>query len=203
MAYGGQDSFGCTISSDQVYVGILAKLFDVCGGANTTIDLGLQVLDNVIMTRWKVLPREQCQGRIIRTGCYVSSLTTYRNPELHCPVHHPVLQHRRVVTNAKDIAKQAQSRPYLGPQARMATQLAHVHQRDHFVLPLEPIDLREQHDYPAPAVRRGIRLLCRSDDFGKDTEPQADHVRRVFPDFPAMSRGSEHCHPAKPGQGDP
>ena len=25
--------------------------------------LGLQVLDNVIMTRWKVLPREQCQGR--------------------------------------------------------------------------------------------------------------------------------------------
>lgn len=25
-------------------------------------DLALQVLDNVIMTRWKVLPREQCQG---------------------------------------------------------------------------------------------------------------------------------------------
>ena len=24
--------------------------------------LGLQVLDNVIMTRWKVLPREQCLG---------------------------------------------------------------------------------------------------------------------------------------------
>ncbi|KAI7299959.1 hypothetical protein KC315_g17387, partial [Hortaea werneckii] len=24
--------------------------------------LGLQVLDNVIMTRWKVLPRDQCQG---------------------------------------------------------------------------------------------------------------------------------------------
>ena len=27
------------------------------------LDLGLQVLDNVIMTRWKVLPREQCQGK--------------------------------------------------------------------------------------------------------------------------------------------
>ena len=26
------------------------------------VDLGLQVLDNVIMTRWKVLPKEQCQG---------------------------------------------------------------------------------------------------------------------------------------------
>lgn len=29
--------------------------------SSTTV-LGLQVLDNVIMTRWKVLPREQCQG---------------------------------------------------------------------------------------------------------------------------------------------
>lgn len=26
--------------------------------------LGLQVLDNVIMTRWKVLPRDQCLGRL-------------------------------------------------------------------------------------------------------------------------------------------
>jgi hypothetical protein len=29
------------------------------------IDLGLQVLDSVIMTRWKVLPREQCQGTAV------------------------------------------------------------------------------------------------------------------------------------------
>lgn len=29
-----------------------------------TVDLGLQVLDNVVMTRWKVLPREQCQGTL-------------------------------------------------------------------------------------------------------------------------------------------
>lgn len=28
------------------------------------VDLGLQVLDEVIMTRWKVLPRDQCQGEI-------------------------------------------------------------------------------------------------------------------------------------------
>lgn len=26
------------------------------------LDLALQVLDDVIMTRWKVLPREQCLG---------------------------------------------------------------------------------------------------------------------------------------------
>lgn len=31
--------------------------------ADTCIDLGLQVLDNVILTRWKVLPRDQCQGK--------------------------------------------------------------------------------------------------------------------------------------------
>lgn len=30
------------------------------------LDLALQVLDDVIMTRWKVLPREQCQGMDIR-----------------------------------------------------------------------------------------------------------------------------------------
>ena len=30
--------------------------------ADFPVDLGLQVLDNVIMTRWKVLPRDQCQG---------------------------------------------------------------------------------------------------------------------------------------------
>lgn len=28
----------------------------------TALDLGLQVLDNVIQTRWKVLPKEQRQG---------------------------------------------------------------------------------------------------------------------------------------------
>jgi hypothetical protein len=31
-------------------------------GANTRLDIGLQILDNVIMTRWRILPREQCQG---------------------------------------------------------------------------------------------------------------------------------------------
>lgn len=29
----------------------------------TSVDIALQVLDNVIMTRWKVLPRDQCQGK--------------------------------------------------------------------------------------------------------------------------------------------
>lgn len=30
--------------------------------ADLQTDLGLQILDSVIMTRWKILPREQCQG---------------------------------------------------------------------------------------------------------------------------------------------
>lgn len=34
----------------------------------TPLDIGLQVLDNVIMTKWKVLPREQCQGQSYREG---------------------------------------------------------------------------------------------------------------------------------------
>ncbi len=32
----------------------------------TILDIGLQVLDNVIVTKWKVLPREQCQGKNVR-----------------------------------------------------------------------------------------------------------------------------------------
>lgn len=45
-------------------------------------DLGLQVLDNVIMTRWKVLPKEQCQGenfRFFSTPQYTDLLTGIRN----------------------------------------------------------------------------------------------------------------------------
>ena len=63
---GRQDPVRCEASPDKMCVqcagaggGGLSRLG---GGANVVADLGLQVLDNVIMTRWKVLPREQCQG---------------------------------------------------------------------------------------------------------------------------------------------
>jgi hypothetical protein len=63
--------------------------------------LGLQVLDHVIMTRWKVLPREQCQG--MEKNCPASmdsrppGLLTWtpRNPQLHRLVHPTVLGFRR------------------------------------------------------------------------------------------------------------
>lgn len=39
------------------------------------IDLALQVLDDVIMTRWKVLPREQCLGTSALAPVGVRGLT--------------------------------------------------------------------------------------------------------------------------------
>ncbi|KAL1623050.1 Karyopherin transporter [Diplodia seriata] len=41
---------------------LVDKILQDAHEADCWVDLGLQVLDNVIMTRWKVLPRDQCQG---------------------------------------------------------------------------------------------------------------------------------------------
>ena len=55
---------------------------------NSSTDLGLQVLDQVINTRWKVLPRDQCQG----TASIVKNIVTYlimiRNPQFRRQFHH-------------------------------------------------------------------------------------------------------------------
>src|SRR5215469_13868240 len=58
--------------------------------------LGLQILDNVIMTRWKVLPRDQCQGvsSFNRRNFSVDSIADIcRHSQLCCQLHHPVLEH--------------------------------------------------------------------------------------------------------------
>ena len=39
------------------------------------LDIGLQVLDNVIVTKWKVLPRDQCQGEVVH---YLSKILVNR-----------------------------------------------------------------------------------------------------------------------------
>jgi hypothetical protein len=59
MVVGGPDSAAIILHSNQVLVplGLSQEL-----SLLTRVDIGLQVLDNVIMTKWKVLPREQCQG---------------------------------------------------------------------------------------------------------------------------------------------
>jgi hypothetical protein len=52
------------IPSDEVYVQPwLRSRRGKTQDAEFWLDLGLQVLDSVIMTRWKVLPRDQCQGK--------------------------------------------------------------------------------------------------------------------------------------------
>ena len=61
--------------------------------------------------------------------------------------------------------------------------------------------MREQHGDPAVAVRRGLRFLGGSNDFTKDEEPEANHVRGVFIHFPALQRSLELCHPSKSDQG--
>lgn len=60
LVTGRSDPSKCYISSDEMLVILILVEPD----ADIPSDLGLQVLDNVIMTRWKVLPREQCQGSL-------------------------------------------------------------------------------------------------------------------------------------------
>lgn len=61
----------------------------------TFTDLALQVLDDVIMTRWRVLPREQCLGNIIFSP-EISNFALIglfsRHSELHCQFHHRELK---------------------------------------------------------------------------------------------------------------
>ena len=44
----------------------------------TIADLGLQVLDNVIMTRWKVLPRDQCMGELRATSALLQECSLFQ-----------------------------------------------------------------------------------------------------------------------------
>lgn len=61
MAYGGRHPVQGELSTNKVCVyGSKSKHAEL--GLTSRKDLALQVLDNVISTRWRVLPREQCQG---------------------------------------------------------------------------------------------------------------------------------------------
>lgn len=61
-----------------------------------SVDLALQVLDDVIMTRWRVLPREQCLGNNVISTLMVSKITLTglfsRHSELHRQFHHRELK---------------------------------------------------------------------------------------------------------------
>lgn len=66
-------------------------------GMLTMLDLALQVLDDVIMTRWKVLPREQCLGKHQESRVLLSAheLRPLRHTKFHRQLHYRKLQVRR------------------------------------------------------------------------------------------------------------
>lgn len=61
LGHRGQYSPRSIVSSDKMYAHPSSSRDS--GSMLTAADLALQVLDDVIMTRWKVLPRDQCQGK--------------------------------------------------------------------------------------------------------------------------------------------
>jgi len=68
--------------------------------------LGLQILDNVIMTRWKVLPRDQCQGMFyfsnhfgLLTLTYIGIRNFVVNFIIQCSSTEESLRNQRVLLN--------------------------------------------------------------------------------------------------------
>lgn len=74
-------------------------------------DLGLQVLDNLINTRWKVLPREQCQGQSLleKYRNMQEELNWNRHSQLCREFHYPKFELRRDVQEPAHTSKQAES----------------------------------------------------------------------------------------------
>ena len=120
-------------------------------------DIGLQILDNVILTRWKVLPRDQCQGRLGET-CGFGRQLIYctRHSQFRRQLHHTMFEYRREPPPAAHTPQQAEYDLGQHLEDGVAAQLANLHQRDHIVLPLKHTHLREQHGDPATVVGRGV-----------------------------------------------
>lgn len=94
--------------------------------------LGLQVLDNVIQTRWKILPKEQRQGKTkTRRGMqewraveqsirHHTNLNVSRNSKFRCWLHHPGLIFTRKFESTKDSNQQTESCVGIDIEARLA-----------------------------------------------------------------------------------
>ncbi len=121
------------------------------------------------MTKWKVLPREQCQGQLLQPRKIWQRLTKLaRHTQLRGQLYHPELKYRREPEVTANVPQQAEPGTRFYPQARMAAQLAHLYQRDHILLPHKSINLREQHGHLTIAIGRSVRLLGGSNDFSED-----------------------------------
>lgn len=118
-------------------------------------------------------------------------LTCSRYPKFRRWVHHTMLWVGRVSEVSKSPLKQVESRPCFYLETRMASQLAHFHQRDHILLPHKFIDMREQYVDFEIVIGGGFRLLGGSDDFCKDEELEDDDVCRVFVHLPTLQRSIE------------
>jgi hypothetical protein len=64
MDLGRSPSQGVILPTDEVYVLALFLLKILALLTDRWLVLGLQVLDNVIMTRWKILPRDHATGEL-------------------------------------------------------------------------------------------------------------------------------------------
>ena len=123
------------------------------------------------MTKWKILPREQCQGKLYQSSRERTSLMLCaRHTQFRGQLHHSKLKLRRELEEPENLPQQAKSRPRVYTQARMAAQLAYLHQRDYLFVPHEPFNLREQYVYSEAPVGGSVRLLGGPDDIGEDQE---------------------------------
>lgn len=80
------------------------------------LDIGLQVLDNVIMTKWKVLPKEQQQGQLQNVVNSLPPLIrAFRHTKFCSQFHHPEFGLGREPESATNIRQQTEPRPRLNP----------------------------------------------------------------------------------------
>jgi hypothetical protein len=118
-------------------------------------------------------------------------LTAYRYSKLCRQLYHPMLELGGVSKNPENFIEQVESRPCFCTQARMASQLANLHQRNHILLPYKLIDMREQHVNFALIIRRSVRLFRRLNDIDQDKDAEDDNVLGIYCDLPALQRGAK------------
>lgn len=92
------------------------------------------------MTKWKVLPREQCQGGHVQV-IWRNLPNEHRNTEFRRQFHHPKLELRGKPQIPANIPQQAEPGSCSNIETGMATQLAYLHQRDNFLVPHKSIHL--------------------------------------------------------------
>lgn len=71
-------------------------------------------------------------------------------------------------------------------EARMATQLAQLHNRTRRIVKDQPLPVRKQHDYSQTPLGGNLRLFRGTNDTDKDQKSQEPNVRRILRDIQAL-----------------